>query len=144
MLSHIPNRPGEITLREMILAVKAISVLSWFGLNYLHYQGKTWNHFVLLKVNVYKTTNDKIIWNSFLNKGGLWGNPQVTREVRLLPHEKSQVYKFSSWKNNHLRSRSTGSDWTQKHNAPRSTHGTKIAPFWLATACSRSLSFLFS
>ena len=28
MLSHIPNRPGEITLREMILAVKAISVLS--------------------------------------------------------------------------------------------------------------------
>ena len=29
MLSHIPNRPGEITLREMILAVKAISVLSW-------------------------------------------------------------------------------------------------------------------
>ena len=29
MFSHITNRPGEITLQEMILTVKAISVLSW-------------------------------------------------------------------------------------------------------------------
>ena len=28
MFSHIPNRPGEIMLQEMILAVKAISILS--------------------------------------------------------------------------------------------------------------------
>ena len=31
MFSHISNRPGEITLREMILAEKAISVLSCFS-----------------------------------------------------------------------------------------------------------------
>ena len=37
MLSHIPNRPREITLQEMILAVKAISALSCLGMfNYYH------------------------------------------------------------------------------------------------------------
>ena len=48
MLSHIPNRPGEITLREMILAVKAISVLSCVLINIDNLFCEGQKHYVLV------------------------------------------------------------------------------------------------